>query len=299
MRGFTKKAVLVVVVLAAAGALFLNWERLGAVVRDVRGSDLPEPVAYTDTQEAVGDDETGEAALPAQDSQELSDPLAEETASVQNDDSAAPTEPSTSSDETAITAEYNLAVPFQPQAPYASWDLPYAEACEEASLIMADRFFKGASLSASQMDDAIKDLVAWQKNEFGYYEDAKASEVAVMWEQYFGGTVNLDYTVTSENIKRHLSENKLVIIPAAGRMLGNPYFSGEGPVYHMLVIRGYTKTHFITNDPGTKRGEAFLYPADRLISAIHDWPLTTGGDGNHISELQMEKGTPVLIVVDR
>jgi len=54
-------------------------------------------------------------------------------------------------------------------------------------------------------------------------------------------------------------------------MLGNPYFSGEGPWYHMLVITWYDHRGFITNDPGTKRGEGYHYDEATLINAIHDW----------------------------
>ena len=57
-----------------------------------------------------------------------------------------------------LPVEYNLAVPFQPQAPFANWDMPYQEACEEASLIMADAYFAGQALSANDMDYAIKKL---------------------------------------------------------------------------------------------------------------------------------------------
>ncbi|MCR4279964.1 MAG: hypothetical protein NUV82_00890, partial [Candidatus Komeilibacteria bacterium] len=45
------------------------------------------------------------------------------------------------SEEIELPAEYNLDVPFMSQAPHANWDLPYQEACEEASLIMVDYFW--------------------------------------------------------------------------------------------------------------------------------------------------------------
>ncbi|MBU1911108.1 hypothetical protein KKG16_01695, partial [Patescibacteria group bacterium] len=72
-------------------------------------------------------------------------------------------------------------------------------------------------------------------------------------------------------IKEELIKGNPIIIPAAGRDLDNPYFSGEGPWYHMLVIKGYDKKRFITNDPGTRRGEGYKYEYSVLLNAVHDW----------------------------
>jgi len=67
-------------------------------------------------------------------------------------------------------------------------------------------------------------------------------------------------------------------VPAAGRELGNPNFTDPGPLYHMLVVRGYTENNFITNDVGTRKGENYQYKYDVLMNAIHDW---NGGDVNN------------------
>ncbi|MBI4122698.1 MAG: hypothetical protein HY462_01740, partial [Parcubacteria group bacterium] len=64
-------------------------------------------------------------------------------------------------------------------------------------------------------------------------------------------------------------------------------------------IRGYTPTQFITNDPGTKRGEEFVYPYNTLINAIHDWPREHGGFKDNVTDEEMRGGVPVLIVVDK
>jgi hypothetical protein len=71
-----------------------------------------------------------------------------------------------------------------------------------------------------------------------------------------------------------------VIVPAAGRLLGNPYFTAPGPIYHMLILRGYTASNqFISNDPGTKRGESYVYSVDTIMNAMHDW-----NNGEEITE---------------
>lgn len=203
-------------------------------------------------------------------------------------------------DKGGLPAEYNLAVPFASQAPYANWGLPYQEACEEAALIMAAAFFDNKkNLSAKEMDHAIKQLVAWEQKRFGYYQDTTAAEVATIAREYFKLNAQVDYTVTAANIKKHLAQNHLVLVPAAGRVLPNPYFRRPGPLYHMLVIRGYTKNRFITNDPGTKRGKGFFYKYNDLLRAVHDWPYPTGGRKSDVTEQDMLSGKPVMIVVSK
>ena len=66
-------------------------------------------------------------------------------------------------------------------------------------------------------------------------------------------------------------DGKLVIYPANGQMLDNPNFTEPGPIYHMLVITGYDKDTFITNDPGTRNGFNYKYSYDTLEAANGTW----------------------------
>ncbi len=68
--------------------------------------------------------------------------------------------------------------------------------------------------------------------------------------------------------------------------LGNPNFSGEGPLYHALVLKGYTETTFVTNDPGTRLGADYQYDFDTIMTAMHDW----NGGG-------VENGAKVVVVI--
>lgn len=180
--------------------------------------------------------------------------------------------------ETLPPDSFNLAIPFTPQAPHANWDLPYQEACEEASVLMAAAFL-GADVdlsTANAADAEILDIVDFQLEQLGIYLDTTAAET----EQFADARYpELDFAVvanpTVDQIKTFVADGKPVIVPAAGKQLGNPFFSGDGPLYHMLVIRGYTATGFITNDPGTRRGEQFVYPYNTIMSAMGDW---NGGD---------------------
>ena len=169
----------------------------------------------------------------------------------------------------------NLAVPFTSQAPHANWDYPNKEAGEEASVFMVASYFEGVadSVIASEVaDERLLELIAFEEEVFGYYEDTTVEQTALLAEMVYGYQTLIIENPTVESIKEQLQLGRPVIVPAAGRELGNPYFTAPGPVYHMLVIRGYTVDgQFITNDPGTRRGETFLYPFDTLLGAVHDY----------------------------
>jgi len=173
-----------------------------------------------------------------------------------------------------LPEEINIAVPFTTQAPYAVWDHLHDDACEEASLIMLDAFYKNKkSLNKEEAELTIQDLVRWEQEKYGYFEDTTSEQGVEMLEQFFKlSGAKVVYDITIDDIKRALAQGKPVVVPAAGKLLKNPYFRNGGPLYHMLVIKGYTKDgRFITNDPGTRRGEDFTYKTEVLYNAIHDW----------------------------
>lgn len=169
----------------------------------------------------------------------------------------------------------NLAVPFLSQAPKKDWGMPYQEACEEASLLMVDAFYRGkTTIGVEEGDRAILALVAWEESQTPSFPAdltiAQASEIA---HAYFSEPVNSPKSVVgADDLKRVLASGHPIILPADGKALKNPNFHNGGPVYHMLVLKGYTADGFwITNDPGTRLGADYLYSQDVLLNAIHDW----------------------------
>lgn len=181
---------------------------------------------------------------------------------------------STSSNSTILPEEINLAVPFVSQAPFRNWDEVHNETCEEASVLMVNGFYKKEIYTRQEMEDNLLSLVEWQKEKFGFFEDTNVEETVQMMREFFGFTeAKVIYDITVEDIKKELAAGRPVIIPAAGKLLPNPYFRNGGPVYHMLVLKGYTKDgKFISNDPGTNTlGENFTYEFGALYDAIHDW----------------------------
>jgi len=145
---------------------------------------------------------------------------------------------------------------FARQAPFGRWEEPFfQEGCEEASLIMVDHFYKGSPLDEQIMLDELEKIKPWVEEHFNGRLDTDTEETARMAREYFGLDASVSSDVTIERIKTELVAGNLVILPLTGREINNPNFTGEGPLYHMLVVRGYDRDQFITNDPGTRKGE--------------------------------------------
>jgi len=191
---------------------------------------------------------------------------------------------------------FNLKVPFSPQAPFANWDPLHNEACEEASMIMVAKYFKGEKLDKEIMEAEIQKLVKWEE-EKGYSIDLTAKEVKEILDKYFGLKAYVSKEVTTDKIKKELGLGNLIIVPLAGREIPNPYYRQPGPLYHMLIIRGYDEDEFITNDPGTRRGEAYHYKYGDLLWAVHDWVGGVRVYNDPRPEPEMRKGEKVMVVV--
>lgn len=270
MRKVSIFTIFSLILIAAVSAAYFYRVRISDHWYEFKKQPLPKPITVddiimppktTNNQQLTTDDKEEAVTKPANENA----PAAADQ--VNNNASKEPTE---------LPKEINLAVPFTPQAPFADWNLPYKEACEESSLIMVDYFLKNQGLTPSLADREILNLVAYQKQKLGYFEDTDAETTAKIMRDYYGYKgAKAVYGITIDDIKKELAKGRPVIIPAAGRLLGNPFYTFPGPLYHMLVIKGYTGENFITNDPGTRRGENFLYPFERFYGAIHDW---NGGD---------------------
>lgn len=181
-----------------------------------------------------------------------------------------------------------IKVPFSPQAPFANWDQPYQDACEEASIIMVHYFLQGKNLSRETMNSQILKMVAWQEKNWGGHHDLEGSQIAELAKKFYGyKNIRIKYNFSIDDLKKEISSGNPVILPTAGRLLGNPNFTGAGPLYHALVVKGYTKDWIITNDPGTRNGFDYTYSYSTILAAAHEW------NGGNVSQ-----GRSVMIVLD-
>ena len=245
-----------IIVCFAIGA-FIYFDRVQIMdwAREQNREPLPEAIEYHETK----------AATPEVTTPKKTTPVVKTTVPKTEKPSAVPLAP-----------ELNLAVPFTSQAPTGDWSEPFQDSCEEASVLMVHEFYAGNTskvIDLTVANQGLLDLVAHENKLFGNYIDTTVLETAQFAESMYGYTKSdVIENPTIEQIKERLNLGEPVLVPAAGKLLNNPYFTYPGPEYHMLVVRGYTKTNqFIVNDPGTKHGQAYLYPFDTLMNAMHDW----------------------------
>lgn len=195
-----------------------------------------------------------------------------EVAQVSSSKESQPTELSEAKpSETEALASLAITVPFTPQAPTANWDQLHNEACEEASAIMVNAYFSDIdTLPAPYVESQIEMLTEWQDKNFGYHLSIDTAETAKMIEEVYGLQTTI-VPISEKTIKHALTTDKLVIIPTNGQLLKNPFYKPPGPIYHMLVITGYTETEFISNDPGTRRGLNYNYTYETLYESTGNW----------------------------
>ena len=185
-----------------------------------------------------------------------------------------------------LPVSVNLAVPFTSQAPEGNWEQPWQDACEEAAILMLDAYYKQYTLSPLFAAGELVKMVEWEESK-GWGRSIAITDVAKVGEYFIGSKGRIITNPTVTEIKTLLAAGHPVLAMADGKMLENPYFSNGGPEYHALIIRGYTPTHFITNDPGTKHGEEFVYSYENVMESLHDW-----NDGD------VQNGMPVILVLE-
>lgn len=173
----------------------------------------------------------------------------------------------------AIPNKVFLNIPFTSQAPHGTWNHTYNEACEEASILMVVRYLQNKGITPFEADREILKMVDYQEKHYGGHRDLSSKQTAKLMEEAYKIT---NYQVVApasiETLVNALSQKHPVIVPMAGRLLRNPYYKRPGPVYHMIVIKGYdlNRKEFITNDPGTKRGLNYRYSFNTIKKAWHD-----------------------------
>ncbi len=119
----------------------------------------------------------------------------------------------------------------------------------------------------------------WEKDYFGDYKHTTVAQTAEFFDKYLGLKTIIHENPTFEDVQKILAKGHLIAMPFAGKMLGNPNYKNGGPIYHMMVVKGYKKGQkIITNDVGTRNGENYVYTWKVAQNALHDYdePIQNG-----------------------
>lgn len=180
-----------------------------------------------------------------------------------------------------------LAVPFSSQAPTGNWKNSMLQnGCEEVSAMMAMAWVNGEKLSPKEAEAKIIAISKYEQKEYGGYIDTAVVDTVA---RIFIGYYHYDQVEARNNIKvddiiAALKLGQVVIVPVNGQKLRNPNYTAPGPLHHNLLIKGYDEStkEFITNDPGTRKGQGWRYKSELLFRAIADYPT---GDHQKSSEI--------------
>lgn len=188
-----------------------------------------------------------------------------------------------------------LKVPFTAQAPFGNWaDVRQDYGCEEAAILMAMYWVYGRDLPPEEAKKEIIAISEFEKKNYGDFHDTSTLDTLKVLKAYFGyENAFARFDIGVEDIKAELAQGNLVIVPIDGTKVDNPYYTPPGPSRHKIVIIGYDDDtqEFITNDPGTKRGEGYRYDYQILEDALLDYPT---GLNEPISQIRT-----AMIVVEK
>lgn len=161
-------------------------------------------------------------------------------------------------------------VPFIVQAPLGDWSWPWQDFCEEASVAMTHFYLEGKVPTVPQAAVSLLRLAIFEMKTFGYEKDTGLADTERMIREYYGhAKTRIVENPSADFIRGEVEKGNVVLVPAAGKLLKNPYFKTD-PRYHMVLVKGYEAGDFIVNEPGTWRGDGFRYTERVLMDAMHD-----------------------------
>ena len=175
-----------------------------------------------------------------------------------------------------LPAAVKLPVPFTSQAPLNNW-AERQHTCEEASLVMVDRYLKGdhsgGLIDPRTADAAINQVSTWKPT-----PDLTREQVGEVAKRNWGWSYKM-LPADRLNMKQQLALGRPLLFGVRTHSLGNPNYPGYRnhfgePAYsvaHFLVVVGYDSTdQYFLNDPGLTRGQGTQISWDQLMRSIDD-----------------------------
>jgi uncharacterized protein YvpB len=172
-----------------------------------------------------------------------------------------------------ILTTRNLDVPYSAQAPFSNWTV-HEESCEEAAIYMYRGYlegiqYPGGRVPDAEADSAYKTMFSWLQNTYGWgvNKDLTMTELGQFAKGFYGYTPVVEKNITTENIKKAISDGHPVIVPVMTHSLQNSMYGAE-TTYHVLFVKGYDAAGVYTNDAGVGNGPNKHYTWEILWQAI-------------------------------
>jgi hypothetical protein len=162
-----------------------------------------------------------------------------------------------------------LPVPYVSQVPDGVWELPWSEACEEASVTMVEGYYsKNDSIWVDDSKRRMETMIAWENSALKKNQDTDAKEIKRLIDHEGSFRTTIKRNPSLKEITRELDKKRPVII-----LINMFKMYGETPLgdsYHVAVLTGYDdeKKEFTMNDPGRERKS---YSYDSVMNALHDF----------------------------
>ena len=171
----------------------------------------------------------------------------------------------------------NLNVPYVSEAPDNLWIGPWKNACEEASVTMVEKYYKGEkTVNITEAKNFMQNLFDVQDKLYGSNANSDVVRTNFLVNNYssFKGVIKSDPTI--DDIKKQLDGGYPVIAFHNGFDLKNPNipFLPTGSAYHSTVVEGYddVSKEFIVDDPGDEiQGTGHRYGYDLYMNSLHDY----------------------------
>jgi len=175
----------------------------------------------------------------------------------------------------------SLDVPYINEAPDGNFSGNWKNACEEASMIMVEKYYLGEkTVGVNEAKAAMQLLFDYQDRLYGSNVNSDAQRTKDIIDNNLHYTATIIENPSIEQLKQQIQKKQPVITLHYGFTLHNPNipFAVNGSYYHQMVLIGYDDTtkEFITNDDGDQKyGPSHRYGYDLFMSSLHDYSYVT------------------------
>ena len=105
---------------------------------------------------------------------------------------------------------------------------------------------------------------------FGFHHDTSAEDTNRLMRQFYGIKGEVFRDIGTREIRSALEQGSAVMIPVNAQYLG--IYGQKAPPRHMIIVKGYTDSGFIINDPLIKNGANRVIVDEDLQRSLRDFP---------------------------